>query len=714
MKEKPELLKLEKFLPFVEAAVSCPCALALHDERGQTIKTTVDENTNPAFVVLLKTLDQQPLDLANNQNLIQISPEIALFHKHFYLGASQKHFYLSLILQQELTNSLNKQLDQLITHIIQCLCDDYNLDIALSGMADELMVRYEELNLFYDMDDSEVSENRHNEYQALEQLIINSSNYLNIDLILLYLPEQHFFIHHLAADSKLKDQQQAILEAVEKSLCRKMMESRETVVINRDSDTDWTDADFNMPCKIIAAPVHPSKNKQSGILVLINSLQKKDFSNSDRKLSEVLAAEASKLIQARRDSLTGFYNRQGFMECLEHSVSSIKQQSVLLFIDVDQFKIINDTSGQIAGDQLLNQIGALIKKQLSDTDTLARMSSDEFAVLLEDCSLTKAEQCSEKIRLAIKQFRYFYKDKLFDIAVSIGVVQINSDQHGYSDLMGKADLACNIAKELGGNRVHVYHASDKNTAQREDELQWVSRINRALEEDRFLLYRQLIQPLQDNSDEHQHFEILLRLQDENDKIISPFFFIPAAERYNLMSKIDRWVIKHALQKMADAQTQPTLSCSINLSGQSFCEPGFVEYAIEQIRKSGVNPANICFEITETAAVSNLSQAIDFINNLKKIGCKFSLDDFGSGMSSFTYLKNLPVDYLKIDGYFVKSLLDSKVDHAMVSAINQIGQVMKLKTIAEFVENDAIFQELKALGIDYGQGYGIGKPEPFTE
>jgi diguanylate cyclase (GGDEF)-like protein len=713
MKEKPELLKLEKFLPFVEVTVSHPCALVLHDDQGLIIRTTINENANNDFIAHLNAANQQPIEFLKNQDFFQITPEIVSLRKNFHLGASQKSFYLSLILRQPLTDSLKQQLENLIDHIIQCLCDDYNLDVALSGMADELVVRYEELNLFYDMDDNEVSKDKHNEYQALEQLIINSSNYLNIDLILLYLPEQHFFIHHLAPDSQLKEQQ-AILAAVEKSLCKKMMESRETVVINRDSDTDWTDADFHMPCKIIAAPIHPSKNKQSGILVLINSLQKKDFSNSDRKLCEVLAAEASKLIQARRDSLTGFYNRQGFMERLEHSVSSTKQQSALLFIDVDQFKIINDTSGQIAGDQLLNQIGALIKKQLSDTDTLARMSSDEFAVLLEDCSLTKAEQCAEKIRLAIKQFRYFYKDKLFDIAVSIGVVKINSDQHDYSDLMGKADLACNIAKELGGNRVHVYHASDKNTVQREDELQWVSRINRALEEDRFLLYKQLIQPLQDNSGEHQHFEVLLRLQDENDKIISPFFFIPAAERYNLMSKIDRWVIKNALKKMSSAQTQSALSCSINLSGQSFCEPGFVEYAIEQIRKSDVNPENICFEITETAAVSNLSQAIDFINSLKKIGCKFSLDDFGSGMSSFTYLKNLPVDYLKIDGYFVKSLLESKVDHAMVSAINQIGQVMELKTIAEFVENDDIFQELKALGIDYGQGYGIGKPEPFSE
>jgi diguanylate cyclase (GGDEF)-like protein len=431
-----------------------------------------------------------------------------------------------------------------------------------------------------------------------------------------------------------------------------------------------------------------------------------------------MAAEASKLIQARHDTLTGFYNRQGFMERLEQCVTTTdaqQQQSVLVFIDIDQFKIINDTSGQAAGDQLLNQIGALIKQELSETDTLARMGSDEFALLFDNCSLPEAERRAEKIRLAIKQFRYFYKEKMFDIAVSIGVVKIDTQTDEFSDIMGKVDLACNIAKELGGNRIHVYHSSDKNTAKREDELQWVSRINRALEEDRFLLYRQLILPLHDESHDEQHFEILLRLKDENDKIISPFFFIPAAERYNLMSKIDRWVIKNALHKMATvhaAQTHPTLSCSINLSGQSFCESGFVEFVMEQIRKSGVATENICFEITETAAVSNLAQAVDFINTLKKIGCKFSLDDFGSGMSSFTYLKNLPVDYLKIDGYFVKNMLEDKIDHAMVTSINQIGQVMGLKTIAEFVETDAIKQELKAMGIDYGQGYGLGKPEPF--
>ena len=721
MKEKPELLKLNKFLPFIATLANNQYALALFDPSGNLVTietaTTASNSFTDELPELLEQTNSNWCNFSDHQNFLQISPQVALLRLYFQLGASLKPFYLSLIVQQDLSEKNRQHLVTVLSNISRCLIDDYNLDIALAGMADELAVRYEELNLFYGMDDSESLANNNNEYEALNQLIKNSSDYLNIDLILLYLPEQNLSIQHLALNNNLNNQQTKILDAIKGSLCQFLLESRETIVINRDSDTDWTDANFKLPCKIIAAPVHSSKNKQGGILVLINSLQKSDYSNSDRKLCEVMAAEASKLIQARHDTLTGFYNRQGFMERLEQCVTAThtQQQSVLLIIDVDQFKIINDTSGQVAGDQLLSQIGALIKNELSETDTLARMGSDEFAVLFENYSLPEAERRAEKIRLAIKQFRYFYKEKMFDIAVSIGVVGIDTQIDDFSNIMGKADLACNIAKEFGGNRIHVYHSSDQNTAKREDELQWVSRINRSLEEDQFLLFRQLILPLHDDTAIEHHFEILLRLQDENGKIISPFFFIPAAERYNLMSKIDRWVIKNALHKMAavhTSQTQPTLSCSINLSGQSFCESGFVEFVIEQIRKSGVVADTICFEITETAAVSNLAQAVDFINALKNIGCKFSLDDFGSGMSSFTYLKNLPVDYLKIDGYFVKNMLEDKIDHAMVTSINQIGQVMGLKTIAEFVENDAILQELKAMGIDYGQGYGIGKPEPF--
>ncbi len=246
-------------------------------------------------------------------------------------------------------------------------------------------------------------------------------------------------------------------------------------------------------------------------------------------------------------------------------------------------------------------------------------------------------------------------------------------------------------------------------------MHWVSRINLALEQERFQLYRQKILPLNKEPETEEHYEILLRLKDENGTLIPPFNFIPAAERYNLMSKLDRWVVKNTLAKMAvviQKEPKSKLSCSINLSGQSFCEPGFVTFVADQLSHSGVSPQRICIEITETAAVSNLSQTVRFMETLKRIGCSFSLDDFGSGMSSFTYLKTFPVDYLKIDGHFVKTMMTNTVDYAMVKSIHEIGKVMGLKTIAEFVENDEILQELVHLGIDYGQGYGIGKPEPF--
>jgi diguanylate cyclase (GGDEF)-like protein len=430
-----------------------------------------------------------------------------------------------------------------------------------------------------------------------------------------------------------------------------------------------------------------------------------------------LAIEAAMLIRARHDSLTELLNRKGFYEKLESAFEQVQAQGKmysLIFLDVDQFKIVNDTSGQKAGDKLLIQIGALVKKELGSSDVIARLGADEFAILLDGYSLSEASKKAEIIKQIINQFRFIYELRMYDIALSIGVVWIDPAAKNISELLSAADLACRMAKEKGGNRVHIYHPSDQELLIHENQMQWISRINQALIEQRFQLYKQRILPLGE-ADPYEHYELLIRLKDENGQMVSPIQFIPAAERYGLMTKLDRWVVKTALAKMAEcyaADCNCNLACSINLSGQSFCEQGFLEYLIIQVNSSGLPPASICFEITETVAVSNLSQTIEFMQAVKKIGCKFSLDDFGSGMSSFTYLKNLPVDYLKIDGYFVKSILENKIDYAMVQAINQIGQVMGLKTIAEFVENDAILAELKKIGVDYGQGYGIGEPKPF--
>jgi len=452
--------------------------------------------------------------------------------------------------------------------------------------------------------------------------------------------------------------------------------------------------------------------------LLINRSTKVDFSNSDRKFTEVMASEASKLIQVRRDPTTGALNRRGFNEQLDLAIEKHKTKtnlSCLLFVDIDQFKLVNETSGQIGGDHLLKQFSTILHKYVKQNDVLGRLGSDEFVIILNECSLYDAERIAERIRDLISKFRFMYQEKMFDISACIGVLELNKKTENYSQALGQADLACTVAKELGRNKVHVYQAKDELTLKHENQMQWVTRINEGIYENKFQLYRQEIRLLQKNPELETHYEILIRLKGDNNEIISPNHFIPVAERYHLMPKLDRWVIKNALSLMATEFKkcpETKLLCSINLSGQSFCEEGFVMHVVEQIRHSGVPPRRICFEITETAAVSNLAQAVQFMETLKEMGCLFSLDDFGSGMSSFTYLKNLPVDYLKIDGYFVKTMMENKIDHAMVASIHQIGSVMGLKTIAEFVENDEIHNELKAMGIDYGQGYGIGKPMPF--
>ena len=454
------------------------------------------------------------------------------------------------------------------------------------------------------------------------------------------------------------------------------------------------------------------------MLLLINRSCKVDFSKSDRKLTEVLASEASKLIQVRRDPTTGTLNRRGFNEQLEHTIETIKTEaktSCLLFVDIDQFKLVNETSGHIGGDHLLKQISTLLHKYVKKNDVQGRLGSDEFVIILNDCKLYDAELTADRIRQLISQFRFMYQGKLFDISACIGVLALNKEIGNCSQALRYADLACTVAKEQGSNKVHVYEATDEAMLKHENQMQWVTRINEGIDENKFQIYRQEIQSLQKNPGLEAHYEILIRLKDENNQILSPFHFIPVAERYNLMPKIDRWVIKKTLSLMSrefKECPETKLLCSINLSGQSFCEDGFVMEVAEQIRRSGVPPQRICFEMTETAAVSNLTQAVEFMETLKKIGCLFSLDDFGSGMSSFTYLKNLPVDFLKIDGYFVKTMMEDKIDHAMVASIHQIGSVMGLKTIAEFVENEEICNELKAMGVDYGQGYAIGRPELF--
>jgi len=349
-------------------------------------------------------------------------------------------------------------------------------------------------------------------------------------------------------------------------------------------------------------------------------------------------------------------------------------------------------------------------------DNLIRLpvGGDEFGLLMEHCSLKEAARVTESLLKAVQEFRFVWGEKRFNLGVSIGLVCINDTSENLTSVLRNADDACYGAKKAGRNRVYVYHEDDAELATRRREILTVVKIQRALEENRFLLYYQTIIPIDNHVDEGDHFELLLRMMNEEGQVLPPAAFLPAAERYNLSTKIDSWVINTAFQCLCN---QPKFMerlhlCSINLSGLSLGDMEFLKFIKKQFEEINIPPEKICFEITETAAIANLTNATLFINELKNLGCRFSLDDFGAGMSSFTYLKNLHVDYLKIDGTFVKNIVDDIVDFAMVKSINEIGHVMGKQTIAEYVENDEIKGMLKEAGIDYAQGYGIGMPQPF--
>jgi len=451
-----------------------------------------------------------------------------------------------------------------------------------------------------------------------------------------------------------------------------------------------------------ASPIRDGSGTVTGGVLVFH-----DVSES-RELNRRLSYHAS------HDVLTGLVNRREFETRLERALKSAKARETsyaLCYIDIDQFKIVNDTCGHSAGDALLGQVGALLKSKVRWRDTLARLGGDEFGVLLESCSLEEALRTAETLRDAIRNFRYTWEDRTFRLGASIGVVPITAENEDVASVLSAADSACGAAKESGRNRVHCFEENDIDLMRRRREMQWAARINNALEESRFELFRMTIQPLQ-QEDAGEHFELLLRMRDESGKIVAPDQFIAAAERYGITPSIDRWVIDSAFRWLvseADERRRLTM-CSINLSGQSLGDDKFLPFVIEQFHRSGIDGSKICFEITETAAIANFSQASRFIQALKELGCKFALDDFGTGLSSFGYLKHFPVDFLKIDGSFVKGVLHDPIDREMVRSINEIGHLTGKQTIAEWAENAEIIEVLRGLGVDYAQGYGVSQPQ----
>ena len=419
--------------------------------------------------------------------------------------------------------------------------------------------------------------------------------------------------------------------------------------------------------------------------------------------------------QATHDSLTQLHNRQAFETHLDELIAisgkTPKSQNCLIYIDLDQFKVVNDTVGHTAGDQLLRQISQVIKKGLVPDAFLARIGGDEFAILLQNHSIKQAEKIATTLLSNITSQRFFWESKAFDIGASMGIAEIHGSLNKTA-VLSRADIACYLAKDKGRNRIQSYVENDDHHESGQQILDRLRELKEALNEQRLVLFGQTLEPLQ-NQDELGHLEVLVRMVSKHGEIVSPGLFLPAAERFNLMPQVDTYVIKHSLEWLKDNHRKIGL-VNINISGQSLADPIFNEQLIQRLELNHSFNHKVCFEITETVAITQIADTIEFLNRIKSFGCKLALDDFGSGFSSFSWLKNLPVDYVKIDGSFIRDVIADPIDAAMVRAIKEIGDNMSIQTIAEFVESQEIANWLIETGIDYAQGYHFSKPEALDK
>ena len=476
----------------------------------------------------------------------------------------------------------------------------------------------------------------------------------------------------------------------------------------REEQTRWLRrASFNhLPVKVLGSSLRREGKPAGAVIVLRDASREQQYLD---KLSW----------HATHDNLTGLENRAEFEKRLQKLFDKgLNQQhpAALLYIDLDQFKLINEASGPAAGDAVLCEVCRMLLSKLRQSDTLARLGGDEFGLLLENCPPDAALRIADKLRLAAESLQIRWETKTLRTGLSIGLVNISPEISSAEEILRQADMACYRAKERGRNTIHVYRPEDIQNSRHLGDLEWIACIRSALEQDHFCLYAQSIAALQPSQRKGQHFEVLLRLKGETDQLIMPADFIPAAERYGMMPALDRWVFNKTL---ATLSARPDVlegidTCAVNLSAASLNDENLLNFLQTQMHSYGIEPGIICFEITETGAIANLANATRLIESLRALGCRFALDDFGVGMSSLTYLKQLPVDYVKIDGGFVHDMLRDPSDYAMVEIINRIGHILGKQTIAEFVECKDIAIALQQIGVDYAQGYAVAMPEPLTQ
>lgn len=688
MNSSIKLIDFSRYDRYVREQLSELQAWALSDDGGRLIYATCPEESAQALIC------QTDIQDCAGEIAINASNNAFLGRLHYRL---EHHSDASRAVMQMIADCISKEL------ALQC---------ELDAMAGELTERYEELHLIYDTEDQSASYQECQ--QALDQLVGNCLGYLEVDRALLWLPEQKITVLHHRPDLPF-EYSPPIEGTVKQAILRAVKRDEGAVVINKLAERSDLDLDQRLPGKLLAVPVSGSNGACIGVLALLNGLLKRDFSNSDRSLMEAMARKVSKLVHGSYDELTGLIRRKGFEYYLRQAIGASRYQGLshsVLCINLDKFSLVNDTLGVEVGDQLLKAVTEVFQHEIRDSDTLARLEGDSFGLLLTSCPQDHARTIAERILVAVRQLRVGQSDAALQVTARIGLGALDADARGVEQLMSSLDVALKVAKEQGGDRVRRSGPGDQEMQSWAKAMRWVARIQGAVRDDRFELFLQPIVALHAGPEGAAHGEFLLRYRGSDGVLVSPQHFMPPAEYYHLMPSVDRWVVKRALAHIADFRMP---GCwSINLSGQTLADEGFDQELIQMILDSGVSPDRLCFEVTETSAIGNLQLAQKLIARLRQMGCLFALDDFGTGLSSFTYLRELEVDFVKIDGSFVRHIAEDPVAFSIVKAIHEVAKRMGLKTIAECVEDEGIRAALCQIGVDYAQGYYFGRPESIGD
>lgn len=665
---------------------------------------------NSALAVARRIIPANPVSniwqdkVAENHGLIGVN-----------LGGLPGHplgWLLVLINSAELEIFKDGSHDQALDDIAVLLGNALKSSLEREEMTAGLMSHDNELNFIYGTDG--YLDGQNSIAEGMENIVLECCHHMDMDAAAILAPSQNIWASHLeVVVDTAQNWEKKLREFAEDVLAQFIATGHKTQV----KQCLLGDEIVAGHTYVLVSPIKSRNGNPIGVFILLRGAGKKGFSQSEEKIGEVMANRIRKYMVAGLDPLTGLLDRLGFEAQVETVLSRFKENlgiCTLAKIDIDSFELINDAYSVIGGDQVLKQLAALIKNHLRDDAVVARIGGDDFGIILHGFDPERAYDVIERLRKKIVESHFEYGQKLISISVSIGLLDLGQSLGSLTWVESALDVACQNAKENGGNRIQLYEADNSELTQRLGEISFAGKIDAALEEGRFELYCQPLVPLWGGN---FHYEILLRLKSENGEIYLPDLFMGAAERYNRLPNIDRWVVKTALEtlgKWAKVLQNHDLCWGINLTGQSLAEDSFMQFVEEQVRAIDF-PANwIYFEITESVAIRNFKQVQDFVSRIKALGCNFALDDFGTGYSSYSYLKNLPVSYLKIDGSFIRNLNNDPFNQLTVQSINQLAHYLGVKTVAEYVENEEIGQIIRKIGIDYAQGYAYGPPQQLQQ